>query len=183
MGGLACQSVGHSMKEMMQEYLKSVLLYDPLLGTWTWLYRPTASPQWNGHFAGKPAGGLDPDTGYLRIRIGNKLLYAHRLAFLYMLGKWPDNEGEHKNLDRSDCRWENLRDATHAENNANKGKQANNTSGYKGVSFDKKSGKWVSEFRTKGRRFRKFGFASAELAYEQYKRDVFENGCKFARVA
>lgn len=169
--------------ELTQDYLKSVLLYDPVSGTWTWLYRPLASPQWNGNFAGKAAGGLDPDTGYLRIRIGNKLFYGHRLAFLYMTGSLPVNECDHENLDRSDCRWENLRDATHAENNTNKSNRSDNTSGFKGVSFDKKSRKWVSDFRINGKRYRRSGFITAELAYEAYCRDAIEHGGEFARVA
>lgn len=169
--------------ELTQEFLKTVLLYDPMLGTWTWLYRPYASPQWNGHFAGKAAGGLDPDTGYLRIRIGNKLFYGHRLAFLYMTGGWPTNEGDHENLDRSDCRWQNLRDATHAQNNTNKPNRTDNTSGYKGVSLDKKSGKWVSEFRINGQRFRRWGFLTAEQAHEAYSKDAMEHGGEFARLS
>lgn len=169
--------------ELTQQFLKSILLYDPIAGTWTWLYRHSSRPQWNARFAGNPAGGLDPDTGYLRIRIGNKLFYAHRLAFLYVTGNWPINEGDHENLDRADCRWNNLRDATHAENNTNKPNRSDNTSGYKGVSFDKKSGKWVSDFRINGKRFRRWGFPSAELAHESYKRDALEHGGEFARMA
>jgi HNH endonuclease len=171
------------ISDLTQESLKAVLVYDPLAGSWTWLHRPDGSPQWNGNFAGKRAGNIDPDTGYLRIRIGKILYYAHRLAFLYMTGSWPQNEGDHENLDRADCRWSNLRDATHAENNINKPNRSDNTSGFKGVSFDKKSKKWNSEFRFNGRRFRRWGFETAELAHVAYCKDAIERGGEFARVA
>lgn len=171
------------ISDLSQTFLKSVLRYDPLDGSWTWLRREMASPQWNGHFAGKPAGSIDPDTGYLRIRIGKRLYYAHRLAWLYMTGEWPKIEVDHENTNRADCRWENLREATHAENNTNKPNRSDNTSGFKGVSFDKKSQKWVSDFRLNGKRIRRRGFGTAELAHAAYVEDATLHAGQFARVA
>ncbi len=169
--------------ELTQEYLKTVLNYDSETGVWTWLYRKNARAQWNSQFSGKPAGGLDPSTGYLRIRIADKLYYAHRLAFLYILGNWPINQGDHENLDRADCRWENLRDATRTENNTNKTISSRNTSGFKGVYYDPNGGRWTSCFQMNRRRFRRCGFATAELAYEAYCKDALEHGGEFARLA
>jgi hypothetical protein len=61
---------------------------------------------------------------------------GHRLAWLYMVGVWPDDEIDHWNRDPSDNRFTNLRDATHAKNGFNSGKRSNNSSGRKGVSLD-----------------------------------------------
>lgn len=166
---------------LTQERLKEVLDYNPISGAWTWLYRPSATPQWNGRFAGKPAGGIDPDTEYLRIRIDDVLYYAHRLAFLYMTGSWPQNESDHENLNRADCRWENLRDSTHVQNNCNKIKRSDNTSGFKGVWRNKSS--WVAEATVNGVRYRKWGFKSPEEAHAAYDAIVREHAGEFARSA
>lgn len=164
-----------------QNYLHTILHYSPETGVWVWLFRPTASVQWNGHFARQRAGSLDSTTGYWRIRIGSKLYYAHRLAFVYMLGRWPLNEVDHKNLDRADCSWKNLREATHSQNGANKPRGAYNKSGFKGVSFNRNGGKWVAETTINGKRIRKWGFATAELAFEYYQKISKEQFGDFAR--
>lgn len=92
-----------------------------------------------GGRAGSVAGTLS--HGYVRIRIDGKLHSAHRLAWLVVHGYMPD-ELDHINLIKDDNRIENLRPATRSENQRNKGKQSNNTSGYKGVYWDKSKGKW-----------------------------------------
>lgn len=86
-----------------QSDLKDQLRYNPRTGEFRWLR--------GGRFnrlAGKSAGYRDPD-GYLLIRIGGVLYQAHRLAWLYMTGNWP-NGGfiDHRNTDPSDNRWVNL---------------------------------------------------------------------------
>ncbi len=170
------------MAELTQERLKEVLLYNPETGIWTWLNRPDWTNAVKSRFVGKPAGSIDPDTGYLRIRIDDILYYGHRLAFLYMTGEWPADQVDHKNLDRADCRWENLREANNAENNTNKPISPRNKSGFRGVCFDKWSGKWVTNFKAKGKRYRQFGFTSPEAAYAAYLEDVARHGTEFHRV-
>jgi hypothetical protein len=64
------------------------------------------------------------------------LYREHRLAWLYMTGEWPTHEIDHINGDRVDNRFCNLREATASENRWNSRKRVNNTSGYKGVSWD-----------------------------------------------
>src|SRR5690625_2974198 len=53
-----------------------------------------------------------------------------------------ENQTDHINRDSLDNRKNNLRAATGSLNTANRGMQSNNTSGYKGVSWAKGSGKW-----------------------------------------
>ena len=81
------------------EELCNKLDYDPETGKLTWKK------------TGKKAG-WDKD-GY--IRVGKLQIYAHRIAFYKMVGRWPE-EIDHKNLVRSDNRWSNLREVTHTEN-------------------------------------------------------------------
>ncbi len=69
-----------------------------------------------------------------------------------------------------DCRRANLRLATHKQNAANRGPQKNNTSGFKGVAFDKKNGThpWMAFFKLDGIRHHLGYFATPEEAARVY---------------
>lgn len=57
----------------------------------------------------------------------------------------PENlEVDHINRNKLDNRKENLRLATTSQNHANKPKQSNNTSGYKGIHWRKNRNKWIA---------------------------------------
>ena len=58
--------------------------------------------------------------GYRKITIDGKVYSAARLAWFYKTGRWPDPEIDHINRIRDDNRWENLREATRADNLANR---------------------------------------------------------------
>lgn len=75
---------------------------------------------------------------------------AHRVIWAIHYGEWPENEVDHINGNKTDNRIENLRIATPSENRCNRGKQRNNTSGYKGVYFNKRSNSWYAEIRKSG---------------------------------
>lgn len=98
------------------EYLKSILYYDPITGDWIWL--KTMGPR---AIAGNLAGSAN-DKGYWTIKIHGVLYKAAHLAVLYMLGHLPAPgiEIDHKNTNKSDGRWENLREATHSQNMVNR---------------------------------------------------------------
>jgi len=69
---------------------------------------------------GQEAGTKHKSNGYYYIGI-NKTIYARsRLAWFYVHGVWPKNEIDHRNRIRDDDRIENLREATHQQNNWNK---------------------------------------------------------------
>ena len=92
---------------------------------------------------GDVAGTVDYQ-GYVRISISGRRYRAHRLVWLYVYGIMPDTEIDHINGIKNDNRLSNLRLATRAQNETNKGKQRNNKSGYKGVSWDKENNKWTA---------------------------------------
>ena len=54
--------------------------------------------------------GFRMRNGYWYVSIDTRLVRAHRLAWLYVTGNWPDGCIDHINGDRSDNRFENLRD-------------------------------------------------------------------------
>jgi hypothetical protein len=127
-----------------QEYLKSILEYSPETGDFV---RLVETINRKGHI-GDVAGYLD--HGYVRIKINTISYGAHRLAWLYMTGNWPNDQIDHKNHIRNDNRWENLRDVIHKHNSYNRGENVNNTTGYKGVYEDKRSGLYTARITVNG---------------------------------
>jgi len=103
--------------------------------------------------------------GHIRTTINGKTAYLHRL----LLGVSDDIEIDHINLDKADNRRQNLRYATHSENQMNRGLRKDNSSGYKGVCFDKRSKKYISYINANGKR-RYLGYYddkfSAAMAYD-----------------
>ena len=111
---------------MTRAELRKLLSYDPSTGVWTW-----RAGKWNGNVpADGVAGGLDRH-GHRRISIKKKLYSTSRLAFLYMLGRWPRRTVDHINCDRADDRWENLREATQQQQIRNR--RGYSSTGFKGV--------------------------------------------------
>ena len=127
---------------LTQEKLKSVLEYDPLFGDWKWLQTLA-----NRATKGSSAGYIN-NVGYRMITIQGKVYQSSRLAFLYQNGKMPDSWIDHIDGNRSNDRWDNLREATPSQNQFNRSIQKNNTSGAKGVSWDDRKKKWKSRIWT-----------------------------------
>ena len=117
------------------EQLAAKLNYDPLNGELTW------------KGSGKIAGWIS--NGYKRV--GKHSVYAHRIAYFIMTGKWP-KEVDHINRNKLDNRWENLRDCSHKQNTRNLSKRSSKT-GVRGVSqhpngWDIRVGKSFRSFTT-----------------------------------
>ena len=109
-----------------QKELKKLFHYSSETGLFIRLVRSTNSVQ-IGDIAGSK------NDIYIRIYINRRSYLAHRLAFLYMDGEMP-KEVDHKNGDKTDNRWVNLRACDRAQNVANVGVTRNSTTGYTGVS-------------------------------------------------
>lgn len=101
-----------------QKTLVDKILYD-YLNQWLWYY-----------------------NGYYAYRNDNTISYMHTKIFqLYH----PSYAGkvDHENRIKLDNRYENLRPATDVQSASNKSKPINNTSGFKGVVWDKERHKWL----------------------------------------
>lgn len=162
--------------ELTQEYLKSILHYNPETGIFTWI----ANKGYKAKIGVK--AGYVKDTGYVEFKLDNKLQYAHRLAFLYMIGRFPINQVDHMNMIRNDNRWCNLREATVSNNHGNINKHLDNTSGYKGVWWSKQREKWIAQIMIKGVRYNLGSFNTVEeakKAYDKTAKDLFKD---FARL-
>lgn len=127
-----------------QSELKELLEYNPVTGQFI---RKIS----RGRFkVGEIAGSLDKD-GYNVIMICNKNYKSHRLAWLYMMGNWPDKDVDHIDNDPQNNAWKNLREATESENICNSKLSKANKSGIKGVSWDSKLCKWRVQLQIDGK--------------------------------
>ena len=102
----------HMNRDISQKRLMEVLEYFPDTGVFVWKKRIGSVS------AGDIARNVS-DKGYVKIKVDKKTYSAHRLAFLYMTGRLPTEHVDHINGNRSDFRWENLREATQGQNNQN----------------------------------------------------------------
>ncbi|HQS22771.1 MAG TPA: HNH endonuclease signature motif containing protein [Acidovorax defluvii] len=154
--------------------LVSLLEYDPMSGLFTWRAKraPDIKP-------GDVAGTLRSD-GYTAIRIDGAKYQAHRLAWLYVFGTLPSGQIDHFNGVRSDNRIANLRIATNSENCRNRPKRADNTSGFKGVSFEASSGKWRANAADSEGKWRSLGrHKTPEMAHAAYEKFTTEQHGNF----
>jgi hypothetical protein len=157
---------------LTQRRLKEILKYDPETGVFTWRIQKGSRGR-IGSIAGTITLG-----GYRHIHIGWNDYKAHRLVVLYTDGKWPDYPLyviRHKNRILDDNRRCNLEIVTKRENLAYRGKNKNNTSGEKGVTWDKRSEKWLVRIGVNNRQIYlgyftnlKKGAAAYEAAAERY---------------
>jgi len=145
------------INEIPLEYIQSVLKIDSKSETGlTWKFREAAPKQWNTRYANKVAGykhtskNTDRETWRVDIKYGDKVfkLYAHRIVWLLKKKKIDsDLEIDHINRNPLDNRIENLRLETKSRNMQNRKKCSRNTSGIKGVHYDKFHDKYVAQIR------------------------------------
>lgn len=138
--------------------LKYWLEYDEVTGLFRWLQRPAIQIT-----VGDVAGCINPD-GYVVIGIGGRLYRAHRLAWFYVTGNWPTHLVDHEDTNRANNAWSNLRAATYRQNNCNVSVKANNTSGVKGVSWNKNAIKWTAQISLHGKKTHLGVFSDLEEA-------------------
>jgi len=124
-------------KDLPQEVLKELLVYDSGTGIFTWnKYRNSKAVK------GGIAGGINP-RGYRVIKVNNKTYKEHRLAWLYEYGYFPECDIDHINRDKGDNRLCNLREVSRSCNVRNIGNISSNTSGIKGVRKHNQMEQWV----------------------------------------
>jgi hypothetical protein len=157
------------------ERLRELLIFVPETGLFYWkVDRPPVR-------AGVVAGGLN-GRGYIQICIDKHLYLAHRLAWLYMTGEWPPADIDHENLNRSDNRWTNLRDATRSQNGANQGIRSDNTSGFKGVFWCTTRKRWLATLNIDGKQKTLGRFDTPEAAADAYAAAARKHFGEFSRT-
>lgn len=124
--------------DLSAELVRELFDCDPKSGALYWRARSNSRVK-----AGALAGHFQPRTGYICVTIKGQKYRAHRLIWLHVYGRWPDGELDHINNNRIDNRISNLRPATPSQNKWNLTRPSHNTSGQKGISWDKRSNKWL----------------------------------------
>lgn len=151
--GRRLASVGTS--NLSQSELSSQLIYNPETGVFTSIH-------------GNKVGYLCKD-GYIQITLADgSQRKAHRLAWLYMTGEFPNGILDHIDGDRTNNKWDNLREVTYSQNAMNSRFRKNNTSGYKGVSFDKRYRKYEAYIWKQNKKTHLGYFNSPEDAHAAY---------------
>lgn len=156
--------------------LQEALDYDPDTGVFRWKKRVARRSH-----AGDIAGCINRQ-GYVRITLFKRPYQAHRIAWVLMTGLWPAGEVDHRDGDRANNRWANLRDVPRAVNQQNRrAAQANSHSGLLGAMPDPtcQDKPWRSGIRVK-RRYISLGNhetpEQAHAAYVEAKRKL-HSGC------
>ena len=140
---------------LTQDILKELLDYSFESGVFTWKTRDERHfnlerdcKAWNNRFSGKIASGFD-GRGYETISILHKAYKSHRLAWLYVHGRLPDDEIDHINGNILDNRIANLREVDRAGNNRNLKLNKRNKTGKMGVRFDSRRNRWYARIGEK----------------------------------
>ena len=124
---------------MTVEELRGLLSYDQETGIFTWKTNRRGRVK-----AGDIAGKVNRH-GYRQIKICGVSYMAHRLAWLFVHGRMPENELDHINRDQLDNRASNLREASRLDNCRNVGGWSNKKSGLPlGVTYDNTRGKFMA---------------------------------------
>ena len=97
---------------------------------------------------GVKAGNLNKG-GYYIVQIDKQQHYIHRLVYLYHYGYMPKLIDHKHGKKIGNYIW-NLRPCTYSENSANRGTNKNNTSGFRGVTLNKKTSAWIERVKYKG---------------------------------
>lgn len=149
-------------QNLTAERLRELLSYDQTTGLFTWNVRRN-----NFVKAGSVAGTVGTG-GYIYIRIDLSPFMAHRLAWFYSHGEWPEHHIDHINGCPSDNRLSNIRPCSRLENMQNLSKYKNNKTGLSGAYLDKKRGCFTSTITHQGKQTFLGCFKSAELAHAAY---------------
>ena len=151
-----------AIANLTAQRVREVLNYDPETGVITW-----AAGKGSRARAGSSAGWEDARYHYVSIDGNN--CRRNRIAWVWMTGKWPVGQVDHRNGNGKDDRWCNLRDVSHAVNQQNQRiPSSNNTSGYLGVTWDKAKGKWLAQIKVRNRNVGLGRFSNAEQASFAY---------------
>jgi hypothetical protein len=156
---------------------KQYLRYEPTTGAFFWTVSPNRSVK-----AGDRAGRLSA-RGYRDICLWGEMYAAHRLAWLFVHKRLPLQQIDHRNGERDDNRIENLRLADPHTQAQNQKRRSNNSSGFKGVAWRKRSQRWQATIKLPTRLLCLGLFDTAEEAHAAYVAAAREHFGEFARAA
>lgn len=142
------------------EELRRILAYDPETGRLSWRVK-VANRVRVGDFA-----DTAPEGQYRNVTIKERSYRAHRLIWKLVTGEDPLGEVDHRDLNRSNNRWRNLRSASHSDNGCNKGLYRNNSVGLTGVYPH--GSRFYAQIKRHGRKIHLGSFTTPEAAHAAY---------------
>lgn len=145
------------MSELTQRELKELIFYDPITGEFRWRID-------KGRLKAGTLAGTINDAGYLCIKINYVTYRAHRLAWLHEFGVWPKSLIDHKDGNRANNVFENLREASPHQNSLNSIRCKSNKAGVKCVTWCARDQKWMAKVGFKGRYYNLGRYEDLELA-------------------
>lgn len=155
-----------------KENVNDAFEYNPETGTLTRVFK-------GGHR--RVAGSRKQAADYIRVGFNGREYPAHRLIWWLVYGSLPSAFIDHINGDRTDNRLCNLRLATDAQNKRNVGMRSHNTSGFKGVTWDKANNRWLAHATHNGRGVHLGRYDKKEDAAEAYRQFAREAHGEFYR--
>jgi hypothetical protein len=126
--------------------------------------------------------GTERKDGYRVVRYQRRGYLAHRLIYLMHHGEIPQYI-DHIDRNPRNNRVENLRAAAHSQNHANRSRQSNNKSGFKGVHWCKRDKKYIAKIKSNGKQITIGYFTEPEEAHKAYQKAAQYLNGEFARAA
>jgi len=162
--------------DLTAERLRGILEYEPVSGLFRWRDRRS----WRAP-PGSVAGSVT-SHGYIKINVDQRFYSAHRLAWFYTTGAWPIGDIDHRDGNRKNNSWNNLRECSRSKNAANQKRRADNSSGFKGVSWAAHAKKWRAQIVVDGDSIHLGYHETRELARLAYIEATDRLNGQFARI-
>jgi hypothetical protein len=157
--------------------LREVFSYDPEAGILRW--RKAVKGARAGAIAGNAAA---INNRHLRVKLDRKRIFVHRVIWAMQTGAWPTMDIDHKNGNPEDNRWVNLRLCTPAQNIQNAKFRSNNTTGFKGIFWDKDKQVFVSKIMYERKSVYLGRFKTAQEAHAAYAEAAKKYHGDFVRI-
>lgn len=151
------------------DFLCKLLRYEPSTGKLFWRERTAEvfrdgghsaehkCAWWNAQYAGAEAFTAKNGDGYFHGSIMSRPFLSHRVIWAMETGEWPVDQIDHIDHDRANNRMGNLREASNQKNSKNRCLSANNTSGFCGVSWNKRDARWIAYIKIPDARKKNLG--------------------------
>ena len=161
------------MLKITQERVHDLFWYDCGTGNLIWKITKSAKA-----YRGSVAGSVN-SHGHVNVQVDKVMYAAHQLIYLWHHGHIP-NEIDHEDRDKSNNRIQNLRPATSSQNKGNISLLRNNTTGYRGVSVNSRSGKFHAQIKINGKQTYIGRFELPEDAARAYNTEAKKHFGDFA---
>lgn len=141
--------------------LHALLIYYPETGLFFWTVDRGRNAK-----AGDIAGFIH--NTYICIEVDGRCYRAHRLAWFYVTGQWPTHHIDHKDGNKSNNIFDNLREATMAQNKQNLQKAPRNNVSCGLLGVTRRGNRWSARIEYGDKRRSLGNYATPEEAHQAY---------------